>query len=126
MQFDIARILAYDILSTKFNEVVMVENKEQEIPSEFRLYQNYPNPFNPRTTIHFEIPEAAPVTLEVFNITGEKVATLLSKRIPAGRFSVDWDAGHLASGVYLYRLTVSSPNITRGKHEEIRKMMLIK
>jgi hypothetical protein len=126
MQLDQARALISHILINKFSEMVTVESMEQEIPSEFKLFQNYPNPFNPRTTITFEIPETAPVSLKIFNITGEEVATLIAGRLPVGRYSIDWDAGNLASGVYLYRLRVHSFDISNGKQAEIRKMILIK
>jgi hypothetical protein len=75
------------------------------IPREFNLYQNYPNPFNPTTTISFNLPKASNVILKVFNILGEEVATLVSKRLPAGSHSYQWsNTEGIASGVYLYRL----------------------
>jgi len=91
----------------------------EEIPSSFLLYQNYPNPFNPTTTIEFELLKSNEVTLNVFNILGEEVATLVSERLSAGSYSYEWDASNLASGVYLYRLE------TEG-YVKTRKMILMK
>jgi hypothetical protein len=75
-----------------------------KVPARFAMKQNYPNPFNPNTTIEFDLPKTSEVTLRVFNILGEEVATLLSASLLSGTYKVDWDASNLASGVYLYRL----------------------
>lgn len=84
-----------------------------ERPHSLSLYQNYPNPFNPTTTIDFELPESADVRLEVFNITGQRVAVLLSENRSAGTHSVSFDASSLSSGVYLYRLMAGAQTLTR-------------
>jgi hypothetical protein len=104
-----------------------IHKTSQIFPSDFVLKQNYPNPFNPSTTIQFDLPKTSEVTLKVFSILGEEVATLLSVSLLSGSHSVEWDAGHLASGVYLYRL-VANPSLTgeAGGFVETRKMMLIK
>ena len=73
----------------------------------------YPNPFNPTATISFSLPQAGDVRLEVFNIVGQKVATLVESQMEAGEHSVVWNAGDMASGVYLYRLQARGINITR-------------
>ena len=91
----------------------------EQNPMEFSLHQNYPNPFNPNTTINFEIPKTSKVTLKVFNILGEEVATLVSDRLTAGSYSYNWDASNLTSGVYLYRLET-------GDFVETKKMILMK
>jgi hypothetical protein len=80
---------------------------------------NSPNPFNPSTDISFDLPTASQVSLEVYNVTGQKVATLVDDLLAAGRHTVTWDATDFASGVYLYRLTA-------GDFVETRKMVLIK
>ena len=64
----------------------------------------YPNPFNPATTIRFSLPESSPVKVEVFNVAGQRVATLVDGMLESGPHEVSFDAGHLPSGVYLYRL----------------------
>ncbi len=92
-------------------------------PSGFMLNQNYPNPFNPTTTISFNLPKQQHVTLEVFNILGQKIVTLLNEIKPAGTHTVNFDAssagGGLNSGFYIYKL--AAENFT-----QIKKMTLIK
>jgi hypothetical protein len=89
-------------------------SSENELPSEFTLEQNYPNPFNPSTTIRFSLADAANVQLEVFNIAGQKVASIINgTEMAAGVHSVNFDASSLASGVYLYRIQAGSFVATR-------------
>ncbi|MCB1060709.1 MAG: T9SS type A sorting domain-containing protein [Calditrichaeota bacterium] len=91
-----------------------------DLPTKFTLYQNYPNPFNPNTTIQFDLAQSGPVSLKVFNLLGEEVATLLSSEpLSAGVQYVNFDAAGLASGVYLYQLE------TQGL-TQTRKMVLLK
>ncbi len=68
------------------------------------LYQNYPNPFNPKTSIKYQIPKSGQVNLTVYNLLGQKVATLVNKKQSAGSYKVEWDASGFASGIYLYKL----------------------
>jgi hypothetical protein len=89
------------------------------IASFFELYQNYPNPFNPITTIEFVLPKTSEVTLKIFNILGEEVATLVYDKLHPGSYSYEWDASNVASGVYLYRLQA-------GDYVKTRKMVLIR
>jgi hypothetical protein len=86
---------------------------DPEIPEDFGLGQNYPNPFNPTTRIPFELATDGVVTLEIYDITGRRVATLLNEYRSAGRHQVTWNATNLASGVYLYRLTTPESAFTR-------------
>ncbi|MDG5767695.1 T9SS type A sorting domain-containing protein [Balneolales bacterium ANBcel1] len=90
-----------------------------EIPDEFALSQNYPNPFNPATNIQFSLPEPANVSIDVFTIQGQRVATLVQGNYEAGRHTVTFDASSLSSGIYLYR-------IQAGSFSEVKKMMLVK
>lgn len=90
-----------------------------ENPSDFELAQNYPNPFNPVTRIQYTIAETGPVSLAVYDVIGQRVATLVNTVQSAGEYDVSFDAGSLNSGVYFYRLTTDSFSKTR-------KMMLIK
>jgi hypothetical protein len=85
----------------------------------FGLAQNYPNPFNPTTTINFTLGQASNVKLSVFNVLGQKVATLVDSRMNAGQQSVVFDASKLSSGVYFYRLDA-------GNFSSIKKMMFLK
>lgn len=90
-----------------------------ELPTKFVLKQNYPNPFNPTTTISYSIPTAGQVQMDVFNLQGQRVATLVDRFQNAGSHVVNFDASNLASGVYTYRL-ISGNNVL------INKMTLIK
>ncbi|UCG61674.1 MAG: SBBP repeat-containing protein [Candidatus Zixiibacteriota bacterium] len=92
---------------------------EYGLPTEYSLCQNYPNPFNPTTEISFSLPRASHVKLEIVNLMGRKVSTLIDGPIKAGYHTVSFDGSKLASGVYLYRLTA-------GEFEQARKMMLVK
>lgn len=83
------------------------------IPSSFVLKQNYPNPFNPSTTISFSVPFKTTVRLEVFDITGKLMITLLNEQKEAGNYSINYNAGYLASGTYFYRLTAGNNSITK-------------
>jgi hypothetical protein len=94
------------------------------LPTTYSLSQNYPNPFNPVTEIHFEIPERSHVTLTVYNVVGQKVATLVDKELMPDRYVVDWegtsDSGaKVATGVYFYKLQAEG-------FVETKKMMLLK
>lgn len=90
-----------------------------ELPTEVNLSQNYPNPFNPSTSIRFALPESGTVQLSVFNLLGQKVATLVNEVKPAGYHTVQFDASKLSSGVYLYRIETAGISV-------IKQMLLIK
>jgi hypothetical protein len=99
--------------------VVGIKHLNVTVPLTFDMKQNYPNPFNPNTTIEFDLPKTSKVTLKVFNIIGEEVATLVSEKLSAGSYSYEWDASNLASGVYLYHLEAEG-------FVQTRKMVLMK
>lgn len=90
-----------------------------EIPKSYDLSQNYPNPFNPATTIKFAIPQSTRVTLKVYNILGNEVASLVNENLTAGNYEVDFNAAALSSGSYFYR-------ITAGEFTSVKKMLLVK
>ncbi len=92
---------------------------DADIPSEFALGQNYPNPFNPATNIAFQVPENSRVTLEVYDVTGRRITTLVDDQLDAGYHEVTFDGTRLASGVYLYRMQA-------GDFVQTRKFMLVK
>jgi hypothetical protein len=87
--------------------------------AEFILQNNYPNPFNPITIIQYQIPEVGLVSLQVFDILGNEVATLVNEEKPGGTYEVQFDASNLSSGVYFYRLRA-------GSFTEIKKMVLLR
>jgi len=89
------------------------------LPTSFGLSQNYPNPFNPLTIIEFALPRAGRVKLEVFNILGQNVLTLINSRLLAGNHQVEFDATNFPSGIYFYRLSYNETKLTR-------KMTLVK
>jgi hypothetical protein len=99
-------------------------------PLAYRLYQNYPNPFNPTTTIRFTLPEDGFVTLKIYNVLGQEVATLLNhEQMDYGMQEVTFDASNLASGVYFYRIMADGVNedgATTSSFVTVKKMMLIK
>ncbi len=95
-----------------------VESKKL-IPNKFILYQSYPNPFNPTATIKFEIPNAANVSLKVFDILGQEIKTIVNEFKAAGKYSVQFNGKGLASGIYFYRLQA-------GNYVNTKKMILLK
>ena len=95
------------------------EQELSEIPDVFRLQQNYPNPFNSQTSIAFDLPVDSEVRLEVYNVVGQRIATLVDGPQPAGSHTVSFDASRLASGVYVYR-------IQAGSYVKTHKMTLVK
>ncbi len=99
--------------------LVGVNENGNGIPDNFNLTQNYPNPFNPTTTIAFSLPIANLVTLKVYNILGQEVATLVNEEMKAGNYTVNFNATQLASGVYFYKLTA-------GSFTSVKKMTLMR
>jgi len=81
--------------------------------SSFKLEQNYPNPFNPTTQITYSIPVQSHVKLNIYNVLGNEVATLVDEEKPAGEYSVKFDASALSSGIYIYRLQTDYSIITK-------------
>jgi len=92
---------------------------ESSIPRDYKLFQNYPNPFNPTTTIEYQIPNQSHVVLKVYDILGNQVAVLVNKDESAGRYTVNFNASKLSSGVYFYR-------IEAGKFVQSKKLILLK
>jgi hypothetical protein len=99
--------------------VVGLEEPLAPVPNEVALYPAYPNPFNPSTVLRFGLPRASDVSLEVYDVTGRLVITLIDGVVPAGRMSLVFDGSGLPSGVYLYRLTT-------GPYVHTRKMVLLR
>jgi hypothetical protein len=98
---------------------VSIDRDGTDTAKEFVLAQNYPNPFNPSTSIAFNLPVSSDVTLSVYNVLGQKVATLVNGPMTAGTHSVAFDASRLASGIYIYELRA-------GSFVQQRRMTLVK
>lgn len=96
-----------------------IHNISSEVPSEYKLHQNYPNPFNPVTRIKFDIIKSGNVKIVVYDLLGKEVAVLANEFLPIGRYEADFDASHLASGIYYYKITTHD-------FVSVRKMMLLK
>lgn len=114
-------------LSERIEKLVLVVKPQRRLPDEYFLGQNYPNPFNPATTIPFSLPHASTVTLQVYNLLGEVVMTILEGvHYEAGYFEKSIDASGLASGIYFYRLNaVSSEDNEKAFHDE-KKFLLVR
>jgi hypothetical protein len=101
-----------------------VEEAREEVPRVFAIYQNYPNPFNPETVIEYQLPRPSEVEISIFNLQGQKVATLVRKHQTAGSHKIIWDGTdesgrRVASGVYLYQLKA-------GKSVQVKKMLVLR
>ena len=94
-------------------------NEEQQLPQNYSLSNNYPNPFNPSTVFEFRIAEPGFVTIKIYDVLGNEVASLVNEEKPAGSYKISFDASGLSSGVYYYRLT-------SGSFFESKKMILLK
>jgi hypothetical protein len=100
--------------------ITSVKQPSEAVPTSFKLEQNYPNPFNPSTTIKFELAHTARVSLKVYNLLGELVATIFDNELKAtGSYQVSFEASSLPTGVYFYKLTTNTGFV------ETRKMLLL-
>ncbi|MEJ2196195.1 MAG: T9SS type A sorting domain-containing protein [Ignavibacteriaceae bacterium] len=100
-------------------EVGVEDNKINVVPTEYSLSQNYPNPFNPTTKIRYQVPATGLVSIRIYNLLGEVVATLVNEEKPVGTYELTWNAENLSSGVYFYKLQA-------GKFVETKKMVVMK
>jgi hypothetical protein len=106
---------------TRYGDTVLVsiDEKKPAQPTNFKLYQNYPNPFNPTTNIIYQIKERGLVQIKVHNILGNEIETLINEEKSEGRYSVNFNASNLPSGVYIYTLQVND-------YTASKKMILLK
>ncbi|MDR3611140.1 MAG: S8 family serine peptidase [Ignavibacteriaceae bacterium] len=105
---------------SKYNLILTsVQDNINPVPYTFELSQNYPNPFNPSTTIRYSIPSKSQVILRIYDMLGREVRTLLNEAKEAGNYSINFYAGNLPSGVYLYKLSA-------GNFTSTKKLVLIK
>ncbi len=107
---------ASSVAKRSFDKISFTGDK---IPVTYDLSQNFPNPFNPATTINYQLPQTGHVTLKIYDILGREVATLVNEQKVQGRYSVNFNASHLASGVYIYQVRVNN-------YVSSKKMLLLK
>jgi hypothetical protein len=111
-----------------YEDVTAVDLQDEIIPTDYVLQQNYPNPFNPTTTIKYSIPsletlhatspQLISVQLNIYDVLGKKVATLVNKQQKAGNYKITFNAGNLSNGIYFYRLQ-------SGNFTDTKKLMLV-
>ena len=99
--------------------LLAVRDDNNNIPLAFALIQNFPNPFNPVTHIEYRISNFRQITLKIYNVLGEELATLVNEPKPAGSYSVVWNAENYSSGIYIYKLS-------DGLHSTVKKMLLVR
>ncbi len=109
----------FDDLRVVALEPVSIVHSDERLPDKFRLYQNYPNPFNPTTSISFTLPVESGVRLEIYNLRGEKVRSLVSGYLNSGHYTEIWNGRDengrpVPSGVYIYRLSSDSRTLSRN------------
>jgi hypothetical protein len=114
-----AQLVEIEVLFDSKEGFQTEEVEVSALPNEYALENNYPNPFNPTTTINFQLPQDGHAELAIYNMVGQKVATLISGQVNAGYHSVTWEAATHPSGIYLYRLEA-------GDFMETRRMVLLK
>jgi hypothetical protein len=117
-------------ISLRVNPSVGVEENDKTIPTAFALRQNYPNPFNPETNIKYDLSDQATVTLKIYNILGQEVATLANGLQQAGFYSTEWNGKNqlgskVAGGVYFYRLE-ANPADGGAPFTSLKKMLMLK
>jgi hypothetical protein len=95
------------------------QNNTPVNPEVFKVSQNYPNPFNPSTNISYDLPNEGKVSLEIFNLKGQLLQTLINEKQPAGHHQIEWNASAHSSGIYFYKLHWN-------EYTEIRKCVLMK
>lgn len=107
------------LADTLLRGMLVAVREDKSLPAVFALRQNYPNPFNPSTTIRYELPKAAYVTLLIYSVLGQTVETLVDEEQSAGFYQVKVEASRLSSGVYFYRLLA-------GTFIETKKLLLVR
>jgi len=109
----------YELELIEYSVTSVEEDKTTEMPTRFDLQPNYPNPFNSVTTIDYHLPISNQVSIKVYNIAGQEVATLIDEFKQQGKYSVQWDAAGTSSGIYLYK-------IVAGDYSKVKKCIVLK
>jgi hypothetical protein len=126
---DTVRVIALShtgAADTLMFRIVVRGETAPDVPADYVLYQNYPNPFNPSTTIRFGLPEASRVSAEVFNILGQRVATIVAAEMQAGYHAMQWAPVNLASGAYIVVLNAHGLVSAARDARLIRKVSLVR
>lgn len=113
-----------------FRSLVVGVGRSEQLPTEYALSQNYPNPFNPSTTIAYELPRASLIEIEIFNLLGQKIATLVNEERVSGRHTVVWNGRdenevQVGSGVYFYRIRARELGGTREAEYMLSKKLIL-
>ena len=117
----------WDIFANIISAQVSAEDEKYFIPKEYSLSQNYPNPFNTITTIKYQLPISGKIQLDVYNLRGQLVETLVSEHKEAGYYTAQWDASEIVSGVYFYRIQAGDTSTGPGYgFTDVKKCVLIK
>ena len=116
-----------DTMLIQVREVLAIDPFADVIPVNYELQQNFPNPFNPSTQIRFGLPKSSDVRVDIINVLGQRVATLVNGRRPAGYHVITFDARDIASGIYFYHIKAHDTSATsKLLFESIKKMILLK
>jgi len=109
-----------DFATIKYSQTPTgIDQTDYSLPEKYSLHQNYPNPFNPSTVIKYAVGSKQFVSLKIYDVLGNELATLVNEEKPAGNYEVNFNASKLSSGVYFYR-------IQAGSFVETKKMILLK
>lgn len=119
VSFNSGKILGHGFWYSAGGNLTYVTPVENNLPEKFALGQNFPNPFNLSTTIRISVPEQTDVSIKLYDILGAEVLTIFAGELNPGYYDLNFDAGNLASGIYIYRMTA-------GSFVESRKMNLLK
>jgi hypothetical protein len=111
-------LVGYRINGKEWGQLTGV-NTNKNIVSDYKLEQNYPNPFNPSTKIEYDLPKEGMISLKIYDMLGREVKTLVNEHKNAGSYNIEFNANHLTSGIYFYRLT-------SGNFTQVKKLILIK
>lgn len=101
-----------------------VKLEKSTVPAGYKLNQNFPNPFNPSTTITFDVLKSSNIEVAVYNVLGQKVASLVSRDLNPGSYSTNWNAGSYSSGVYYVRMTAKENGVEQ--YSSLHKMLFVK
>ena len=114
------------LADTLLRGILVGVNNNRTLPTVFSLEQNYPNPFNPLTVIRYSLPVRSQVRLEIYNVLGQVVKTLVEGIQEPGELHAEWDAGNASSGVYFYRIGTRPIDERREGFSDVKKMVVLR